>query len=419
MQVNPLLSAILREPWLIEPGAAESYYPLVQNILSGQFKAEGVEKDPALSYTAFSGDSMASSDTKPEGGSIMRLNLRGPMLKYGGMCSYGTMDYVNWVKDANSDDEIGGILFEVDSPGGQGSGVDLLREVIVLSEKPVYVQVNGQIASAAAYSLIGADKIYLSSKSDRIGSFGGMVTYKDYSEAMKRMGIKDVTIYAPQSTEKNYEAEEALKGNEKPLKAELKKLIDIQHSAVRELRDISTDKWETGRMFFAEEALAINLIDGIQSIDQTIEELLSLIQTNNNSSQMFNKHKKLSALAGVAEADLTETQLTDVNAELDSLQLSAVRVVPASFVADADNAIAEKNVALKAQKDAEAALTAMTAERDNWKVKAESFGSQPGEKPTQLEKKNETVEDPKEPVMISETDKELMELKGKVFQVVE
>lgn len=419
VQINSLLSALLRDHWLIEPNRGEAYFPLVHSILSGQSRDTSTEKPKALSYMPImeTGNETGFSEDKPEGDAIMKVRLNGPMLKYGGLCNYGTMDYVAWIKEANQNPEIGGILLEVDSPGGQASGVDLLREVIASSEKPVMVQINGLMASAAAYSMIGGTKIYASSKSDMIGSFGGLISFKDYSKAMERMGIKTVTVYAPQSTEKNIEAEEAIKGNTKLLKKELGALIDIHHQAVRDLRNLSSDSWETGRMFFAEEALSIGLIDGIQNIDETVNQLLSLIQTNNNSSQMFNKHKKLSALAGIAEADLTEAQLTEVNDELDGQKIEAVRVVPASFVAEADNAIAEKNLAVKAKQDAEAALTVANTDRDNWKAKAEAYGKQPGATPTALEKKDETKVESNKTQLISETDKELMEARGQIFTV--
>lgn len=406
---------------MIDKQYAYNQHPLVLSLLSG--KVIATEKPPIpLSYLT-----LAESDSgyyefqeeKPIEETIMRMDITGPILKYGGYCSYGTMDYIDWIRNANNDDSISALLITVDSPGGQASGIELLRDAIASSQKPVAVQIVGLAASAAAYSIVSADRIYASSDVDTIGSYGGMITWTDYSAYLKKNGIKVHTVYAPQSTHKNFEATEAEKGNYKPLEEKLKTLIDYHHAAVTKYREPSSDAWEDGKTFFATDALEWGLIDGIQSIDETMNELLSLIQTNNNSSQMFNKHKKLSALAGVAEADLTEAQVDDVNAELDSLQLSAVRVVPASFVADADNAIAEKNVALKAQKDAEAALTAMTADRDNWKAKAESYGNQPGDKPTQLEKKNETVKSTDAPTPISQTDKELMELQGKTFVVVD
>jgi hypothetical protein len=107
--------------------------------------------------------------------------------------------------------------------------------------------------------------------------------------------LKVRDVYAPQSTDKNQDYMEAIKGNEDPLKAELKVLADEFIATIKKNRGakLTSDEWTTGKMFYSKDAIRIGLIDGMKSFDQVAKRMDQLVQqkqaTSNSNTMSFEK----------------------------------------------------------------------------------------------------------------------------------
>jgi len=291
---NKTLSAILRGIWMIEPQWANAHLPQVARLLQGeQFNPAVVAADPknivlageskhlpiALHPDAHSGFVTASryrrfSDA-PEG-SVALIPIAGPIMKYEGECGEpGSMNYAQWVKEAAGSPNISGIIIKIDSPGGQVDGTQTLVDAIVASKKKTIGFVDdGMMCSAGMWIGAACDEIYASQKTDVIGSIGVLCSFYDFRGRLEQLGIKLHEIYAPQSSDKNIDFKEALEGNYAKIEAELKVLADAFITSVKTLRGSRLNSTAgdpfTGKTYFAPEAQALGLIDGICTFEQAI-----------------------------------------------------------------------------------------------------------------------------------------------------
>ena len=97
---------------------------------------------------------------------------------------------------AAMDSDADAILLDIDSPGGEASGVmDLSDEIYeARGDKPIYAAANESAFSAAYAIASAADKIFLS-RTGHVGSIGVIAVHRDQSEADAKAGMKYTTIF--------------------------------------------------------------------------------------------------------------------------------------------------------------------------------------------------------------------------------
>lgn len=107
-----------------------------------------------------------------------------------------------------------------------------------------------------------------------MGSIGTYLTIADYEKYYEQKGIRLVEIYASLSKDKNKDYFEALNGNLEPLRKVADKFNEMFISSIEKNRDgkltASREVWGTGKVYFAEEALKLGLIDEINSFSNTL-----------------------------------------------------------------------------------------------------------------------------------------------------
>ena len=297
-----LASAILRGKWLIEPEFAHSQLPLVVELI----KAGATDKGPILagssvlrpevshptkiSFAAsqtdvYSVNPYTSTDRLPYN-SIAMIDIVGPIIKYGGWCSYGTVQMNDLIIRLSNSDRVKGIILNIDSGGGQADGTGMFAETIrkVRKIKPVITVIQDGIAASAAYWIgSSAQEVYLTRDTDMVGSIGAYTTIYDFSGYFEQLGIIVRDIYAPESKDKNKDYKDALKGDDKAIEDQLSFLVQDFKKSVSEGRGdrlkVKGEEPFTGKMYFAKEAKALGLIDGVKPMSgviQRMEELIAL-----------------------------------------------------------------------------------------------------------------------------------------------
>lgn len=180
-------------------------------------------------------------------------------------------DYVmSRVYQAEIDDNIKAIIFEVNSFGGSAVAAEEMSKALKKATKPTVAFVREGATSAAYWASTGADIIFASALSD-VGGIGVTMSYVDYS----KKNIKDGLTYNSLSTGKFKDY-----GNSaKPLTTEERELLirdlDIMHDnfvkAVANNRNLDINKVRAladGSSMPGEMALANGLIDRIGGIDE-------------------------------------------------------------------------------------------------------------------------------------------------------
>ncbi|MBC7509369.1 MAG: S49 family peptidase [Ferruginibacter sp.] len=289
-------TALLRGAFLIEPKYAQAQLPIVLRMLQGNYEepssnietsAHNVPRRVQMQNTSsavYTIRPYQSTDRLPYN-SIAMVDIIGPILKYGDWCTEGSISYNDLMLRLAASDRVQGIILNIDSPGGQAAGTAMLYETIreITKVKPVISIIqDGYAASAGMWIAAGAQEIYCTRGTDSVGSIGAYVTLYDFTEYFAAEGIKITEIYAPQSVDKNKNYKDAIAGDTAGVENELAFLVEdfkagIANSRGARLKMKGNEPF-TGKMYFAKEAKAIGLIDGIKSLSGVVDRMNQLIK---------------------------------------------------------------------------------------------------------------------------------------------
>lgn len=280
-----IFSEIFGGVWLMDKSSADSYMPLIISILKGDFQKNGIDFSEArqknnVRYISTNGTLFTISEygeqippEKAPVNSIAVVNIIDAISKYDMACGpAGMKTKANILQRIFSTSNIKGVILNIDSGGGEGNAMRYLTEIIDQRNKPVISFIDDLGASAAAGIAVSTDWVTANHSLAKFGSFGTYLTYWDYSEYWKKEGIIPKEVYADKSTDKNKEYYDALKGDISGIKEIANRFNDHFLSMVSNYRSekLKNDSWKTGKLFDADKALEIGLIDEIATWEETV-----------------------------------------------------------------------------------------------------------------------------------------------------
>ena len=349
MSAFNVISAILRGNWLLDENWIDANWSLIQMVLDGgsvSFEAQDKAPENVILDSSFARyEQYQYGWSRAAKGSFALYDLRGPIMHYG-YCGNGTNELHNAFIEAESAGNISGHFFLTDSPGGQADGVYEFMQEILSAGKPSVNFINGGMAaSGGGFLAAAADAVFASSKLCTIGSFGGYSTLLDATEREEREGVKRIVLKARQSKDKNtvYElAKAGDKGALDELTDQISLVTGVLLDAVRLGRGdrLKNESWSTGKMFFAEEAMNIGLIDGIGPMSTALDHLRKLTTQKKSKNFNMNTFTNVAALASV-EADGAEAALDLANADLTSAGITNFTIVEQSVIDEGARVTAE------------------------------------------------------------------------------
>lgn len=183
-------------------------------------------------------------------------------------------------RQALEDPAVGAIVIDVDSPGGSVYGVaELAAQIYEARGKKKVVAVANSLAASAAYWIAAAAEELVVTPAGEVGSIGVYTAHEDWSKALELKGIKPSLISAGKyKTEGNpYEplADEARAAIQK----RVDEYYDMFTKAVAKYRNATPsavrEGYGQGRVVVAKEALALNMADRIETLDETLARLAS------------------------------------------------------------------------------------------------------------------------------------------------
>lgn len=419
--MSQILHAIIKGIWAIDPEGALAFLPEVKRVLEGksfpltgeELKAYRAEHLPA--YMNASGamitcgdDGTVGPEAEPEQEKyVMVMPVRGAILRNDVSCGpYGMETRAKWLRTAQADPRVVGVVLDMDTPGGQGSGMDVFVKQLQRMTKPVVTFVNSGVSASAGYGIAAATReIILSGKTDVVGSIGALMTLADWKTHFeKHLDLPIHEVYASQSTEKNRPFLLALKANSNdpndPHYKELReKVLDpftqdfIDH--VKASRPGVKDKSGVfaGAIFYGDEAIALGLADGYGTLETAVERVRAMAKTDNKNkgagtgagaststtttTTMSFKSAITAAVAGFVtlfskNEDITTESLAAANAELKEKGLEGVVLVSSARLLEMEGAeaaatakVTEANTAVQA---AEQKVTDLTAQLEEAKA---------------------------------------------------
>ena len=215
---------------------------------------------------------------------VIVVPLHTHMTKYETCETYGTTDIAAKMSALADDPSVVGFVLDIDSGGGAANAVPPMVAAIARARaagKPVLAHVDACF-SAAYWVASQCDAIFMDNEMSGVGSIGAFAQFLDDRED-KQTGFKVVTVYAPQSSEKNLAYRDALDGKPEQMQKELSDLVELFHSAVRAGRprlQADAPGVLTGATFAPRKAIEVGLADGCASLEECVENVFVRAEYN-------------------------------------------------------------------------------------------------------------------------------------------
>lgn len=206
---------------------------------------------------------------------------------------------------ALADPQIGGILLDLDSPGGEAGGVfELAQRIRAVSRiKPIWAQVN-DAAYSAAYAIAAACQRLTLSQTGGVGSIGVIALHVDQSVKDAKDGISYTAVYAG-GHKNDFSPHEPLSPQASTvLQTEVDRLYDLFVNQVVTMRGLDADavRATEAAVFHGDQAVAAGLADAVLPLDQVLTEFAEALASKRRLVQP--------GLARASPSSLPSTALT-------------------------------------------------------------------------------------------------------------
>jgi len=286
---------IFTSPMIVSENGLNQYLPVLK-----AFYEKGIlefpERQPlAISILDLFGMPIKDDKELETDGNVAIIPIQGVLTRAGSWWDPGTEEIANLIDEANNDASIAAIILRTNCYGGSVDSLSPIQAILSKKKKPCIAAVDSVSYSLGYFISALCDKIYAVDKMCSVGSIGIMATYTDYSEYYKQYGIKQITVYPPESNWKNKPQREALDGKpELLIKEELTPWAQHFQETVRANRPNLNESIEgtlQGRTFFAnytqENAMMNGLVDGIMPFNEIIQYAFNSATAKKASKSIF------------------------------------------------------------------------------------------------------------------------------------
>lgn len=231
--------------------------------------------------------------------------------RYIGMISYDEIR--NAVFSAMEADGIDGIVMNMDTPGGQASGVSELSDFLTEVDQghlPIYTYAGTTMASGG-YWLGSVGREIYASKLATVGSIGVITVHASYKEMYKKAGI-DITVLRSGEFKALGSPYEKLDDKARTqIESQMNAIYDVFLETVAENRETSVQALKEtaaeGRVFMGQDSVAVGLVDHITSFDAAIDAISKKVKVSGSrSSTPLNPSVTLTGEIDMKKKVLTE-----------------------------------------------------------------------------------------------------------------
>ena len=329
---------------------------------------------------------------------IAVIPVRGLLLRYphpfsvAGTTSYEQLTHALWT--ALDDPVVKGIVFAIDSPGGEVNGCSELAQTIAQARgrKPIIAYAAGDAASGAYWLASACDKI-IAADTSGLGSIGVVAAY-GFPEPSSNDNATALTIVSSQSPYKQLDARQDKHRHK--LQHRIDQIAQVFITSVAKYRGISTEKvindFGSGDVIIGQQAVDCGLADHIGTFENVVAEILKPSTKTTKVvpilSYQATKEKVMSEQqndsSNTADATVSDTlpeptadQMTQLAAQAQQQERERLAAILNSDVAQGREALAQ-HLAFKtamAANDAQAILQASPTVTTTKKVTSHATNS--------------------------------------------
>lgn len=221
---------------------------------------------------------------------------------------------------AMNDDDVKGIVFDLNSYGGHVAGNFELAEMIYEARevKPSVAIVDAR-ALSGGYSLASAAGKIIATPSADIGSIGVVLMHVSFAEMLKEDGIEVTFIYAGDHKVDGNPYEELSDDDKAALQAGVKRSYDQFVALVARNRGLETQAVidTQARVFDADEAKTLGLIDAVMPPRAAYAAFAAELSGSSSTPSPSKESKKMTdktnskKAGGEGEEELTQTDISN------------------------------------------------------------------------------------------------------------
>ena len=269
---------ILYQPWAIAPDRLTE----IQAIYAAHLRGEAIDIEAVEARIGRQLQNPPQGYQVQDGAALIPLRgVMAPRMNLMSQVSGGTSTelFARDVQAALSDPQVKSIVLLVDSPGGSVGGTQAAAAVVMAARgvKPIATYSDGTMASAAYWVGSAADRVYISSGVDQVGSIGVVASHVDVSQREAQLGMKTTEIVAGRYKRIASQYGPLTESGRQSIQDQVDYLYSLFVGDVAAQRGVSTDKvladMADGRVFIGQQAIDAGLVDAIGRIEGVIAEM--------------------------------------------------------------------------------------------------------------------------------------------------
>lgn len=204
-----IIARLTGSPWLIQSDALETILQIAGRELPDQATIDAWKQEASRRALATrAGDPLGNTPSARVRDGIAIIPVAGPIFRYANLFTEfsgatALSDFAVNLAAARADSRVRGIMLEIDSPGGDVTGLSEAADMIAQAagEKPLVAYVEGSAHSAAYWLASAASRVVLAPTAT-IGSLGAVVAMQDSTEAQARTGVRRYRFVSTQTPNK-------------------------------------------------------------------------------------------------------------------------------------------------------------------------------------------------------------------------
>ncbi|TLS97100.1 signal peptide peptidase SppA [Aliarcobacter cibarius] len=209
---------------------------------------------------------------KKEYANLQKIELTGPIID--------VSKVLENIDKAKKDDNIKGVLFVVDSPGGAvAPSVEIAYAIKELTlKKPVVTYASGVIASGSYYASIWSNKI-IANPGSIVGSIGVIMQGFEAGEFLQKIGLTAQTVKAGKYKESGTVARKWTDFEEKQLQSVINDTYNMFVSDVANARKLDVNNhtnFADAKIFTSRQAKEVGLVDEVATLSFAQDNLVEL-----------------------------------------------------------------------------------------------------------------------------------------------
>lgn len=318
------LQNIFSSNFYIDAQYGQSFGPFLHQFLAGKTAHTPISESQLIQNY----HSKLSIDESGAEKHVVVLTIKQPIIKYTSWSYLGSKTYQWMLSQLEADPSVLGVVLDIDSGGGQSYGTAELYDSIQQFRKPIVTYTDGLLCSAAYYIAAASDYIVANKRAEAVGSIGAYSSFVNFSGIIEKFGGQVHEFYATESTEKNSEYREVMKGNYEPyIKNVLDPLVTTFQNDMKTARPQLDEKVFKGGTWNGTNSLELGLIDEIGPLKTAVKKVIELSADENNlnnlnKTDMSKKGTTLVVLASVLGVESVDAKKANIFSAEETISLN-------------------------------------------------------------------------------------------------